>query len=81
MRALGLGPDDVRARVSDRRLLNALLRASGVTEAQLPRDVSPSIDKIERDACAQSEQRLVDAGLTRDVAADDHDAGAAMLAR
>src|SRR6188508_3385425 len=28
MRALGLGPDSVRARVSDRRLLNALLRAA-----------------------------------------------------
>src|SRR6188472_1489788 len=32
MRALGLGPDAVRARVSDRRLLNALLHAAGVTE-------------------------------------------------
>src|SRR5215204_3508330 len=31
MRAVGLGPNDVRARVSDRRLLNALLRAAGVT--------------------------------------------------
>src|SRR5215212_3857179 len=36
MRALGLGPDAVRARVSDRRLLNAVLLASGVTDAQLP---------------------------------------------
>src|SRR6187397_536616 len=36
MRALGLGPDAVRARVSDRRLLNALLHATGVTEEQLP---------------------------------------------
>src|SRR5690349_15499219 len=32
MRAFGLGPDDVRARVSDRRLLNALLAALGITE-------------------------------------------------
>ena len=37
MRALGLGPDAVRARVSDRRLLNALLSAAGVTEPQLLR--------------------------------------------
>src|SRR3954469_1971476 len=29
MRALGLGPDAVKARVSDRRLLNALVRAAG----------------------------------------------------
>src|SRR5215213_1659178 len=31
MRSLGLGPDAVRARVSDRRPLNALLLSSGVT--------------------------------------------------
>src|SRR3954471_20772116 len=36
MRAFGLGPKDVRARVSDRKLLNALLTSSGVTDAQLP---------------------------------------------
>ena len=69
MRALGLGPDAVRARVSDRRLLNALLHASGVTEAQLPATYAV-IDKIERTPVAQSEQRLVDAGLTRDQAAE-----------
>src|SRR5215207_4315376 len=61
MRALGLGPDSVRARVSDRRLLNALLTASGVTEAQLPATYAV-IDKIERTPLAQSQQRLVDAG-------------------
>ena len=69
MRALGLGPDAVRARVSDRRLLNALLQASGVTEAQLPAAYAV-IDKIERTPVAQSEQRLVEAGLTRDQAAE-----------
>src|SRR5687767_13602350 len=36
MRGLGLSAGDVRARVSDRRLLTALLGALGVTEAQLP---------------------------------------------
>ena len=69
MRTLGLGPDSVRARVSDRRLLNALLRAAGVTDAQLAATYAV-IDKIERTPMAQSRQRLVDAGLTSEVAAD-----------
>ena len=69
MRTLGLGPDRVRARVSDRRLLNALLLAAGVTDGQLPATYAV-IDKIERTPMAQSRQRLVDAGLTSEVAAD-----------
>ena len=69
MRTLGLGPDSVRARVSDRRLLNALLLAAGVTDVQLPATYAV-IDKIERTPMAQSRQRLVDAGLTSEVAAD-----------
>ena len=69
MRTLGLGPDSVRARVSDRRLLNALLLAAGVTDGQLPATYAV-IDKIERTPMAQSRQRLVDAGLTSEVAAD-----------
>src|SRR5258706_2316046 len=36
MRALGLKPADVRARVSDRRLLTALLSHVGVKKAELP---------------------------------------------
>jgi histidyl-tRNA synthetase len=68
MRELGLGPDAVRARVSDRRLLNALLRAAGVTDEQLAA-VYGVIDKIERTPLAQSRQRLVDAGLSGDLAA------------
>ena len=67
MRALGLGPDAVRARVSDRRLLNALLTASGVTEAQLPATYAV-IDKIDRTPAAQSRQKLVDAGLSPSLA-------------
>jgi histidyl-tRNA synthetase len=62
MRALGLGPDTVRARVSDRRLLNALLRAAGVTEEQLPATYA-FVDKMSRTAPAQWEPRLADAGL------------------
>ena len=68
MRALGLGPDSVRARVSDRRLLNALLLASGVTEGQLPATYAV-IDKIDRTPLAQSHQRLADAGVASDLAA------------
>ncbi len=68
MRALGLGPDAVRARVSDRRLLNALLRAAGVTEDQLPATYAV-IDKIDRTPLAQSHQRLADAGLAGDLPA------------
>src|SRR5688500_1573640 len=67
MRALGLGPEAVRARVSDRRLLNALLHASGVSEEQLPAAYAV-IDKIERTPLAQSRQRLVDAGLLPELA-------------
>src|ERR671927_1926499 len=45
MRAFGLGPDDVQARVSDRRLLQAYLRGIGVNESVVP-DVYAIIDKI-----------------------------------
>jgi len=67
MRALGLGPDTVRARVSDRRLLNALLGAAGVGADQMAAAYGV-IDKIERTPRAQSHQRLVDAGLSPDAA-------------
>ncbi len=36
MRALGFGAGDVRLRVSDRRLIKALLTGRGLTEGQLP---------------------------------------------
>ena len=47
-RALGLGPQDVRARVSDRRLLTALLSHVGVKKAELPA-VFAAIDKAGRE--------------------------------
>ena len=67
MRALGLGPEAVRARVSDRRLLNALLGAAGVADAQLPAAYAV-IDKIERTPASQSQERLVEAGMSAEVA-------------
>lgn len=62
MRTLGLGPEAVRARVSDRRLLNALVLAAGVTEEQLPATYAV-IDKIDRTPIAVSHERLAAAGL------------------
>src|SRR3954462_10653671 len=47
MREFGLTKDDVRARVSDRRLLRALLHRLGVSEQQQPA-VFSVIEKIER---------------------------------
>ncbi|TFG46621.1 MAG: histidine--tRNA ligase [Gemmatimonadales bacterium] len=47
VRELGLGADEVRVRVSDRRVLSALLLSAGVTEAQLPLAYA-TIDKQER---------------------------------
>ena len=48
MRALGLTAQDVRARVSDRRLLTALLSDVGVKKAELPA-VFAAIDKTGRE--------------------------------
>ena len=47
MRAFGLKPADIRARVSDRRVLRTLLLGRGITEAQLP-TAFEAIDKSER---------------------------------
>src|SRR5512140_390278 len=62
MRELGLGPGDVRAKVSDRRLLNALLAAIGVTEGQLP-VVYGVLDKMARQPHEISREKLEEAGL------------------
>ncbi len=63
MRAFGLTSDDVRARVSDRRLLNALLTHLGVLDAQLPA-VYAVLDKLERQPREVSAEKLNDAGLS-----------------
>jgi histidyl-tRNA synthetase len=47
MRALGLTSRDVRLRLSDRRVLSALLQAGGVPEAGLP-EAYQAVDKLER---------------------------------
>jgi histidyl-tRNA synthetase len=47
MRAFGLGPNDVRVRLSDRRVLTAILRSRGVPETGMGKAFE-FIDKVER---------------------------------
>lgn len=60
VRALGFGPSDVRARVSDRRVIHALLSAEGLTEEQIGIAVA-QIDKLGRESAAVLRRRLVEA--------------------
>jgi histidyl-tRNA synthetase len=62
MRELGLTHDDVRARVSDRRLLSGVLEALGVTAEQRP-TVFGVFDKIARQPREVSTQKLAAAGI------------------
>src|SRR5215210_3949196 len=62
MRGFGLGPDDVAARVSDRRLLRALLSHIGIPEERHPL-VYAVVDKIERDPRDVLQRRLADGGV------------------
>jgi histidyl-tRNA synthetase len=65
MREFGLSPDDVRARVSDRRLLRALLERLGISEEKLP-DVFGVIDKIERQPRDVSAEKLAALGMSKE---------------
>ena len=67
MRECGLNADDVRVRVSDRRLLRALLMHIGIGEAQLP-DVFAIVDKLERQPKDVSREKLAALGVTGDAA-------------
>ncbi len=68
LRELGLTAEDFRARVSDRRLLRALLGALGVEEERLPAAFAV-IDKIERRPREKSFDALVgEVGLDREAA-------------
>jgi histidyl-tRNA synthetase len=67
-RLLGLGPTDVRARVSDRSVLRALVLAAGVPEDSVPAAYA-AIDKVGRESRPQLEKWLTeDGGLDRGVA-------------
>ena len=61
MRAFGLGPQDVQLRVSDRRVIKALLLSRGVTEGQLP-SAFGVIDRSERVPRNVLEEMLKEAG-------------------
>ena len=64
MKELGLDASDVRARVSDRRLLNALLSEIGVREENQQAAVYAVLDKISRQPRDVSVAKLAEAGLT-----------------
>jgi histidyl-tRNA synthetase len=64
VRVFGLGPEDFRVRLSDRRLLSALLGALRVSEAQTG-TVYQVFDKLRRTPEEVSLRRLVDGGLKR----------------
>lgn len=63
LRELGLDHSDFRARVSDRRLLNALLSSAGVPEERME-DAFQVIDKVEREDRKTSLARLRKVGLS-----------------
>ncbi len=64
LREVGLGPEDVRARVSDRRLLSAVVRSAGVPEERVLAAFAV-IDKIEREERGRSRERLIaEAGVS-----------------
>ena len=65
VRAFGLGPTDFRVRLSDRRLLTALLRALDLNEAQAA-VVYQVLDKLARVPESVSIERLTRAGLAPD---------------
>ena len=67
MREFGLGPHDVRAQVSDRRLLNGLLAHLGVADATLT-DVYAVLDKLDRQPTEVSAEKLSAAGVPGPVA-------------
>ncbi|MEZ4414243.1 MAG: histidine--tRNA ligase [Gemmatimonadota bacterium] len=57
IRELGLGPDDFVARVSDRRLLTALLTALGIGSERVPAVMSV-VDRLEREGPGRAAARL-----------------------
>jgi histidyl-tRNA synthetase len=66
--SLGLGPDQIRARISDRRLLSALLTSAGVAESHLTTAYT-IVDKVEREPAERIAARLVsEAGVTPEAA-------------
>jgi histidyl-tRNA synthetase len=67
VRAFGFGPDAVRLRLSDRRVVAGLVRHAGVPETQVSLAYA-AIDKIERDPPDVLAGRLVAGGIPAPVA-------------
>ena len=65
MRGCGLTSDDVRARISDRRLLRGILGELGVSEGQSVA-VFAVVDKIDRTPREISHEKLAGAGMNAD---------------
>ncbi|HTD62088.1 MAG TPA: histidine--tRNA ligase, partial [Gemmatimonadaceae bacterium] len=63
MRALGLTSDDVKARVSDRRILSAYLRVLGLSDASLLPVMTEVVDKLGRTKLDASAERLIALGV------------------
>jgi len=65
MRGCGLTSSDVRARVSDRRLLRAILASLGVNDEQAPA-VFGVVDKLERQPNDVSRTKLAEQGMSHE---------------
>jgi histidyl-tRNA synthetase len=78
LRALGLTGADVVARVSDRRVLEAYLRALGIPESALAGTYAV-IDKLERQPRDVAAAKLAEAGVPRDAVEQVLDIGALTL--
>jgi histidyl-tRNA synthetase len=63
MRELGLGPGDVRVRVSDRRLLGAMLAVIGLAPEHLPLAFQ-ALDKLGRSEFGPRRKALIEAGVS-----------------
>ncbi len=63
MQGFGLGSEDVRVRVSDRRLLNALLEEWRLGDSQLPLAYQ-ALDKLGRRDYAEQRKRVIESGLS-----------------
>ncbi len=65
LRAFGLGPEDFRVRLSDRRLLNAVLQSLGLRGGQVGLAYQ-ALDKLGRTEYGRRKQALLDAGVSDD---------------
>ncbi|MEZ0335454.1 MAG: histidine--tRNA ligase [Gemmatimonadales bacterium] len=68
LRAFGLGPEDFRVRLSDRRLLTALLESIGIQGTQVGL-AHQALDKLGRGEYGARRQALVEAGVSADAIA------------